>query len=155
MESYFNLWVLGDRFLKSVFNEYRVKINECKENKKMPRPYIQEYYNVLPYTTESSNDVPAISRIWNALGDAIIERKRLPRFLLVVIDKDIISDHDVFDEHIVATIQESVDWIIHQISITIKRHRLNLMDKRPGAIYGTDPTVIFVRMIRRADVYFR
>ena len=154
-ESYFDLWILGDKSLKTAFNDLQIVINECQENKQLPRPYIQDYYNILSYTTESSNDVPVISRVANALQDAIKERHCFQRFLLVFLDKDVIANYNVFDKHVVAVIQEAVEWLVRQISIEIRHHRLQLIDKKPGAVYGSDPTVIFIRMMRRADLKFK
>ena len=68
-------------------------MNEVRENPKLPQPYIQEYYNVKPYFQTSRDRVPA--RILNSLVDAINERQRLLRFLLVILDKDLLHDMNV------------------------------------------------------------
>ena len=129
-------------------------MNEALENSKLMKPYIQEYYNVLDYSRASETGrVP--SKIYNALVDAIDQRHRLPRFILIIIDNDIIRDINVFSKHAVKYINDSVNWLTRNINNLIKRKRLALMDKKPGAIYGSDPTVIYVCMVRRIDVSFK
>ena len=83
------------------------------------------------------------------------QEHHLPQFMLILIDKDIIEDIDVFALDAVQAIRGEVDWLVHQISILIKRKRASLLEKRPGAVYGNDPTVIYICMIRRIDLTLR
>ena len=61
-------------------------------------PYLHSFYNVHGFSTHpSSGNHRTIGRIINALIHALNTRKRLPRFLVVIIDKDIIEDVGIFD----------------------------------------------------------
>ena len=125
VRSFFNLWIIGDRFLSRNINSLQITMNEARENPKLPQPYIQEYYNVKPYFQTSRDRVPA--RILNSLVDVINERQRLLRFLLVILDKDLLHDMNVCEEDIVKSIRQVTQWIVRQINITIRRARLQLM----------------------------
>ena len=144
------MWFIGDRTLTDVFNTFQATINEIEEDKKRAKvkPYLLEYYNIKKFTRADPNDL-VVTRVFNSLVDAINERKRFPRFLIVILDKDVINNADVFDDNILDFIRDSVNWLVKQIALFLKRKKIDILAKRPGAIYGDDPTVIFVRMIRR------
>ena len=40
-------------------------------------------------------------------------------------------------------------WLFGQIDMFIKRRRLELIDKKPGAVYTTDPKIVYVKMLKR------
>ena len=86
--------------------------------KKLPQPYLLEFYNIKKFYNLSPG-VRVIARIINALIEAIDERQKLPRFLLVILDKDILADLDVYDPQIVRLIRQMVNWVVKQIQITI------------------------------------
>ena len=126
-------------------------INEATENKRLPQPYLHEYYNIHKFD-QADSDVRAPVRIVNSLINALNEKINLPHFLVVVMDADILADLNVFDKNIHKDIRKIITWITKQINIQIRQRRLELMARRPGAVYGSDPTVIFVRMIRRVNM---
>ena len=129
-------------------------MNAAEQNKKLMPPYIQEYYNVSCLTNDDLN-TRTIGCIVNALTDALSKKHKLPRLILVVINKDIIADIDVFDHQAVRMIRDAVDWFTRQIDILIRRKRLEIVNRRPGAIFDDDPAIMFVRMLRRADLHLR
>ena len=127
-------------------------INEAYRNKKLMQLYLQEFYNLSMHYKPLAGETTA-SRIVNNFIDIINEKHLLPRFLMVIIDRDIISDVNLYeDDDPVKTIRQGVDWLVKQISIAIRRKRVELLQRKPGAIYGADPTVVFVRMVCRVDL---
>ena len=78
----------------------------------------------------------------------------LPRFIVVIINHDIIKDVDVFDRNAHKTIGDNVHWLVHQIDILVKRKKAEIQVKRPGALFVGDPKIIFVRMLRRVGKPF-
>ena len=126
---------------------------DANENKKLPQPYLNEFYNIHRFTDQENSPTVA-GRVVNALIAGLNERHKLPRFLLVVVDTDIISDFDIFKLDIVKSIRQSTSWMVKQINIQIRRKRLELIAQKPGNIYGSDPTVIFVRALHRANLAF-
>ena len=84
----------------------------------------------------------------NCLIDAAKERKCLPRYLIVVPDKDI-SDMTNFDEHAMRVLKELVRYLIRQVDTLVRRCKAKLLEKKPGAITGFSPKIIFMKMIRR------
>ena len=64
--------------------------------------------------------------------------------MVIMIDKDIIADVNVFDEEAINMIRDDTKWLVRQANIAVRRQRLQLLEKHPRAIYGSDPTIIFV-----------
>ena len=70
-----------------------------------------------------------------------------------MIDKDIVEDVSIFDHRAEDIIAENIGWLFKQIEIMIRRRRMELSDKKPGVVYGNDPRVVVVDMIRRPQVF--
>ena len=77
--------------------------------------------------------------------------KRLPRYLLVVPDKDLLEDIDVNDTEAKKQLAKIVNWLTRQINIAVCRKKLQVSEKKPGAVCSDDPTIIYVTMIRRVQ----
>ena len=72
---------------------------------------------------------------------------------MVMPDKDVIKDIDYSSEEAPKLVQVLVSWMVRQIDMLIRRKKAELLDKKPGGLYEGNPTIIFVRMIRRVDSY--
>ena len=65
----------------------------------------------------------------------------------------LISDIDVFEFGASRIITDVLQWMLKEINMFLRRKRLKLLDKKPGAVAEDDPTVILVRMLRWHDRY--
>ena len=106
-----------------------------------------EYYNIFNFNERSSPN--AISNILNSTIDALNKRDCLPRLLVVVLDKEIIETLNFFDFGATRELAALVNWLTRQIDITIWHKRLQITEKKPGAVNINDPLIIFTTMIRR------
>ena len=144
---------MGDDFFRAVFNTLIEMRNEAIVNNH-DVPYLHSFYNVHSFSTHpSSGNHRTICRVINALIQALNTCERLPRFLVVIIDKDIIEDVGIFDFGATNEIAKNLEWLMCQMKMYINRKHTELMGKCPGAVYTSDPKVIFVRMIRRPLVF--
>ena len=89
-----------------------------------------------------------IGRVLNSFIEALNEGRRLPRFLIVLLDKEIIDDVNVFDYGASNEINENVTWLMRQLDIAVQRRKTATLAVKPGALYSTDPKIIFTTMIR-------
>ena len=157
MGALFDTWVIGDTFTQDLAQSYeaiRLKAEKCRKNDLEPVPYLLQYYNVKFFYKRLSVSVRrTIGRILNSLIEALNEEHKLPRFLVVIIDKDIISDTDVFDPNAERVVADNVAWLIRQISILINRKKSEILDKCPGAVFTGDPKIVFCHMLRRYERY--
>ena len=148
MQAIFDVWFLGDQFLKHSYNVF-VELNDkaiANEQQRQPRPYLFEYYNIIPFYERGLASDKSMIRIVNSLVEALCHN-RLPRFLVVIIDKDLSNDLDVFDEDVVTIQHMAINWLVCQIHMLVRRKRAELLEKKPGAIFTGDPVIIFTRMI--------
>ena len=109
--SFFDLWMVGDTFLKDTFNTLQMNMNTAQENRKLPKYYIQEFYNVHKYADNPGLKDSKIAVILNQFIKALDEHQKLPRFLIVMIDKDLLEDLDLFATDALQAIRSSVDWL--------------------------------------------
>ena len=128
-------------------------------------PYIQEYFNVkLLHTGTSPANITTLDsageRMINTLIDAMNgENARLPKYLVIVTDMHHrhhmtgITDmgNDIFDEDANKIIQNYSSGFVHQVNMTIRRKKLDLQNKKPGA--SVSPKVIFMRMIHKIGYF--
>ena len=152
VQAIFDIWILGDEFVKEVFSEFESIKLKAKKDRNIPPLYIQEYYNVIPYYVTSG--VPNVAaRLVNSLVEALNERDRLPKFIIVMIDRDLIMNIDVFQNDAVKVLRDVTQWVVHQMNILVRRRKAELLEKKPGAVYTGDPSIIFMKMICRIDKF--
>ena len=72
------------------------------------------------------------------------EKHILPCFLVVMMDRDIISDIDIDGPDAIHMIRVLVNWLVKQVDVLLHRKKAELLDKKQGGLYEGHPTVIFV-----------
>ena len=134
---------MGDNFVKEASNTLATLKESAKRNN--DRLYLQEYYNITTgYPLTNAGVKLAVTRMVNALTDMINEKHEIPHFVVVLMDRDIISDVDIDGPDAVCMIRILVNWLVKQIDVLIRRKRAELLDKKPGGLYEGHPTLIFV-----------
>ena len=149
-----DVWILGDEFLKNADNELKsLKQSALKEKQDSPPLYMIDFYNVHAIYNTAALVQFAATRMLNALTEKINQVHILPKFLIVVPDKDILYDIDLFAPNATQLMYELTRWFVRQINTIIRRKRVDLLAKKPGALLGYSTTIIFVRMIRRVGSF--
>ena len=152
IEALFDAWFLGDNFLREAYGTFQGMLNKAKLNKKNWQPYLLEFYNPKGYYYGISNWIgSATSRILNKLIKALNENDRLPKYIIFMIDKDIISNLKELDFGATRNLWNLLNWLTRQIDIAICRKKLQINEKKPGAVIDNHPTVIYINMIRRVE----
>ena len=78
-----------------------------------PPPYLYDYYNVFAYVpAHSLGATRTIARTFNVVVEGLNNKKCLPRFLIVVVDKDIIKDVNIFEYGASKAIVKNVEWLV-------------------------------------------
>ena len=90
-----------------------------------------------------------IGRMVNALIVGLNTRERLPCLILLVIDKDLVDDVNMFNFKAEDIIADNLAWFFCQFEMLIKRKRMELSDKKPRAVYSSDLKIIVVDMLKR------
>ena len=119
-------------------------------------PYLYEYYNVFAFMQIASSGVRSIlARLLNSLIEGLNERQWLPRFLIIFLDMDLIDEINVWfpENAMVKAFNMVLCWLVRQVNMLIRRRCLEISDVMPGAVFGDDPRVIFIKTLRRYDYY--
>ena len=152
MAALHDVWVIGDKFLSTLEGALADLQQISVKDKSTPSLYLQDYFNIKVFNKFNKSDAKhAIGRTLNALIEAVNGKNAsLPKYLLVLMDKDVIEDvDDIFDfeaSKIVATLTQ---WLVKQVHTVIRRKKVDLLDKKPGTLYDFSTKIIFVRMLHR------
>ena len=155
VEAIFDAWMLGDNFLRSSFGELQTLHENAKTDDSAVSPYLFEFYNVKQLQNLASVGVKSVmARILNALMEAVNTRPRLPRFLVVILNTDLMAEFDLSGETKLAKdFSKVLHYLAKQINIFLRHKRLLISEKKPGAVFGDHPVVIFVKVLRRVIYY--
>ena len=145
-----NVWLIGDAFLRNIFTTFRAMRQQATLTKKAP-PFLFAHYNVDTMVTPPMSNVQSVlARIYNAFIKALNENHHLPRYVIILLDKDIIVYIDHFDFSISKTIEDVLKWLLININQAIETRKQDLLGKRPGAISSlSEPRLIWVQMVKR------
>ena len=91
VEALKNVWCIGDKFLEKTFAMMPVLKTQNKlcKNKDL---YLQIDYNLSAFFTPSEDSLkPTITRIFNSLVKALNDNDHLPKYILVICNKDILD----------------------------------------------------------------
>ena len=145
-----DIWLVGDSFLRDIYPTLQALRAKAVLDKKV-KPYLYEYYNIIPkFTAKNSNIRSTTARIFNEIVTGLNERTRLPRYILMILDKEIleVADHNNFGVHRI--IGELIEWLTRNIDKIIDLRREDIWLKRPGAIVSSgEPRIIWTKMLVR------
>ena len=142
--------MVGDSFLRELYPTLQALRAKAVLDK-VPKPYLYQYYNVIPkFPGINSNTRSTIARVFNEIVTALNERTRLPRYIFIILDKELLeaADHNNFGVHRIIT--ELIEWMARNIDKTVDLRREDIRLKRPGAIFSSgEPRIIWTKMTTR------
>ena len=147
------MWFLGDAALKDWFTTFASMHKQAVE-KNQPQPYLFAYYNLDHlYSNQMSDNRSLLARIINALIDKLNEHSHLPRYIVILIDKDLILNAQVFDFGVCDTFEHTTRWLLNNIVCVIEQRKIDLHNKRPGSVVaGSEPRFIWVKAVVRPEI---
>ena len=145
----YDVWFIGDKFLGDMFLALQSLRQQAKILKKLP-PYLYQYYNVFRYHSARSSEMRhVIGRMINSFIVGLNTRERLLCYVVLVMDKDIIEDINLFGKEADDQIAMNIDWLLRQMGLLIRRRQMEICDKKPGAVYANDPKIVMLEMVCR------
>ena len=146
-----DLWLIGDSFLHSIYHALQ-KIRMQADIAKKEHLYIHNYFNVTCYTPNPNSMLRNImTRFANTLIKASNDTLKLPRFIVVIPDDNIMKPLRYKKEDFKELVHESLSWIIRQMFRTIKAKKDFLRRRKPGVILAGEPKTVWVKMIDRIN----
>ena len=94
-----------------------------------------------------------LARIVNALTEGFNKKDRLPTYIVLIIDRDMIKFMNFFNYGINQMLRDGLHYISRQLQRMIHTRMEDLTSKRPGAILAS-PRIIWVKMINRPKMDF-
>ena len=115
-------------------------------------PYLYEYYNFEGFFMNPLSAVkPAIARIYNSLIKALNSHSHLPRYVIILLDKDVPASVQSyhFDSGAKEMIEDNARWLLKQIAKALLARHDELKAKRSGAVPSDLTRVVWVKMLAR------
>ena len=122
MEAYFNVWLLGDYL-----------------------PFMFSMFNVSTHYLDFGS---TISSIIHPLICTLNEQHRLPKYILIFPDKDLLTSMKGHKIETSLVIGSTLHYIIRQMDIIIDRRKMDLLEYKPGAAPLAMPKIIWIRMLK-------
>ena len=121
--------------------------------KKRSPPYIFHFFNVNGLHVSSRSGIKGPARLINALVHALNEEPLLPKYIIMVPDKDSMQYLIRKDCTSSLAIGTYMHQTIRKLDLYIERRKQDIMTKRPGSLHADDtlPQFIWIRMLRRPE----
>ena len=113
-------------------------------------PYLHQNFNIFGFHQKHLSAVKGLARILNAFTEGLNTRPKLPKYVIMVPDKDMITCIDYFSFGATDVFEKCLTWILQQIDNYLARRETDLINKKPGALFGdSSPQIIWIRMLKR------
>ena len=145
-----DVWLIGDNTIRELHPVLQQMESDAFHKRKR-KPYLHELYNVKFWYPDIMNyERTAIARITNSLIQGLNTSAYLPRYLIVIPDRDIIDSTKFFNFGSGHIIEENIRWLIREVKRLLLARRENLKNVRPGALAPSmEPRIIWVAMSKR------
>ena len=114
-----DLWFIGDNFVNTYYHAFQDTQSEAKKSN-APQPFIYDNFNVRCFTTRPlslTKSTPA--RLVNVLIKALNEAHKLPRFIIIIPDWDILKFIDHYTFGIEAITEKILAWMMDNIHCVV------------------------------------
>ena len=158
VETYHDVWILGDEFIRDAATSLktlgRLTLQKSSNaNSKQNAPptlpmFLYNNFNVHVFYPNLATR--GLNRYIFPLIDALNARHKLPKYILIMPDKDMIQKflNKGFGKS--AVMGACFNYLINKFEMYIQHRREDLLDKRPGAVAPDDfPLFIWTRMLKR------
>ena len=121
---------------------------EAAINKKS-QPYMFDFFNIKAFYQPSNRSAEgSLHKIFNALVEALNAKAHLPKYLIVIPDRDLILQAGHFNQGLNHILDKDVLWLTKQIDRAFTVRREDLKTKCSVAV-GDEPKIIWIKMIPR------
>ena len=148
--------MVGDVFLRDILLTFRNMCTQAAAGEQ-PIPYVYANYNVEIFASPHNQHVRSfLAHMVNAFAKSLNEYDdkkppHLPRYILIIMDKDLIENAQVYDFGVSHTFEDLMKWLLINFNNMIEI-RKDLIKKRPSAVSSSsEPRLIWVQMIKRSE----
>ena len=143
-----DVWFIRDDFLKESYAAWEGNVRMARSKNK-DLPYLEAMYNVKE--NHAKTQTVGLARIINPLVELLNEHHKLPRMLVIIPDKDLLTRLQDRTFASAKVMGAALHYIIKQIDLMINCRKSDLMLKKPGALKNMEdsPKLIWVGMLKR------
>ena len=140
-----DIWLVGDDFLREIKDALFALQRRSKVKSQDPLFIFQMFNIKYEYVSLHS-----LGLVWilNALIKLLNDNDRLPKYLLVIPDKDLLVKLKTSNFASVLVMGSSIHFLIKQLDLMVDRRKNDLIHKKPGAWAEEHPTVIWIHMLK-------
>ena len=155
MQAVKDVWIVGDQFLKNHYHAFPMMRDKAIQAKNQP-PYLFRYYNMKPYySTSLTSKNNAFLRFEETVDEALEECDKLPRFIVIIIDKDLLEsacsvlNNYVPPEEMDPGIEKIIKWMTSYVDRSVSLLKTDMYHKKPGSATAAEPKYIWLKMLPR------
>ena len=137
------IWIIGDVFL-SFAAEHMQKIQQTKKNQRLKQYFIYENFDVKFSHVPIMEECNVLARLRKALSDLLNRTKKLPRIILVVIDKDFTklgASTEAYDK--------VLNWYMVEILAVIQECKNQILE---NCFRKSEPKVVFAKPVPKYEL---
>ena len=140
------LWLVGEGFFCASLSALQnLKTGGIASN----WPYLYQQFQIKPlYQQSSGNAVGTLHKLYNSVVKGLNGDNRLPDYIFLFPDRDIILELNYFKPGKFSVLQELVDWLGKEIHIALAGRSEKLQQAAPGSVIQ-EPMLVWIPMIRR------
>ena len=147
-----DLWFIGDAFVTDIYHIFS-EMDNTAIAEKTTRPFAFEYFNVKCYTANPASKVKEVpARLVNCIIKAMNDRARLPRYIVIIADADIVKFINYFNFGFRRIAEEHLQWMAATIKKEVNSRKDALSEIRKGAVSYREPKLVWVEMIDRIHI---
>ena len=153
-----SVWILGGDFLRELSHMFTSMKTETKREGHKTL-YLHLYYNVhMLLLPQLSNMRSYLARVYNELIKTLNDKSfeyHLPRYLIILLDRDLISKARVFDYGVTKTLEDIIKWLLININRAIELRKEDMYGKCPGSLtQSSELRLIWIMMLCRPEGSF-
>ena len=129
MVGYDELWLVGDNFMAKTYRDH--------VRNRSADFFMKKYFEVLPFCNSryNSNNRNFLSRLYNTMAHAVKEKVKLPRYIVIVLDNDIIDELSYFGYGMCTLMGEWIDFLAKNFKELCDERKKSLPLKAARADY--------------------
>ena len=148
IKAIFDIWLLGDSFMKELWPVILASKAKAMVDKK-PLPYLFNHYNLIPcYPTGMNLARSAICRMLNEFIANINEKDFLPRYVIIIPGKDIIESSRQAGFGCKVVFKKTLFWLMQQMETVLSLRKEDIKGKKQGALFAAEyfPKIVWMTM---------
>ena len=140
------VWMVGDDFLNSTYDTF-ITMRKRLKKEENAMPYIYKQYNI-SYLIEDQleGNTNAVAKILNAVIKGLNETAKLPRFIIIIPENDILKSVNYFGFGISVLVGRCLNWLVTQIDRAVEARREKVKKIRPGAVFHNEPKYVWLKV---------